>query len=72
MREEKEQCKQELQKALECPKARKKEREPTKESTTYNIKEDRWGCKYHWTLSSFLQDRMLRDMHVNFMMGPSM
>jgi hypothetical protein len=49
MREEKEQCKQELQKALECPKARKKEREPTKESTTYNIKEDCWGCKYHRT-----------------------
>ena len=56
MREEKEQCKQELQKALERLKARKRIRRAYQRINHPQQQEDRWGCKYHRTLSSASQD----------------
>jgi chromosome segregation ATPase len=69
MREEKEQCKQELHKALECPKEKKKEsllKNQPPATTRRPL-----GMQIPLDPLEFLQDWMLRDMHVDLMMGPS-
>jgi hypothetical protein len=52
------------------PEDKEKKKENLLREQLSQQQENRWGCKHHWTHSNS-QEWMLRDMHVDLMMGPS-